>query len=388
MATVDRDGDGTIEDAEGAVSRLASAQFVRIVARADGDGVAAAGTLARALSERRVPFQVSTARTAAGRAARTRGGDDAETVLLGAASAPDGVVKPPTDDAREPLSVAAWRIASELGVDRAAASLALAGVVAAGRHPETAPASLLQAVGAERQPGVAVPVTDPVDGLAHSTLVHGPFSGSPDRVREALGDVTTTLGDVEAARSLASATTLATLSADASATAAAAVERALRPRLAGPMTTLGGYADVLDAAARESPGTAVALALGHDASDPALSAWREHGRRAHEAVREGSTGRYDGLLAVRVDGPAPVGTVARLVAAYRSPEPVVAVATDERAAVAVRPDSDPPSPGAKRAVRAAVGDAALDGTPHRAFARLAGDTESASFVAGLREALS
>ncbi len=383
MATADRDGDA-IEGAESAVSRLASARFVRIVARADGDGVAAAGTLARALSERRVPFQVTTARTAAGRAARARGGEDGETVLLGAAPAPDGVVRP--SDGDEPLSVAAWRVAGELGAQDVA-PLALAGVVAAGRDPGTAPPALLEAVDAERQPGVAIPVTDPVDGLAHSTLVHGPFSGSPDRVRETLGDAaTTSLEDVEAARSLASGVTLATLAGDTSLTAAERVERALRPRLAGPMATLAGYADVLDAAARESPGTAVALALGHDAREPALAAWREHGQHAHEAVRQGSTGRYDGLLAVRADGPAPVGTVARLVAAYRSPEPVVAVTTDDHAAVAVRPETDAPSPGVERAVRTAAEDAPLDATSRRAFVRLE-DTESAAFVAALREAL-
>jgi len=385
MATADRDRDAT-EDADSVVSRLASAQFVRIVTRADGDGVAAAGTLARALSGRRVPFQVSTARTEGGRAARARDGDDCETVVLGDGSAPGDAVGLSADDGT-PLSVDAWRLARELGAD-GVAPLALAGVVATGRAPAAAPASLLEAVDAERRPGVAVPVTDPVDGLAHSTLVHGPFSGSPDRVRETLGDAaTTTLEDVAAARSLASAVTLATLGVDASPTAATAVERVLRPRLAGPVTTVGGYADVLDAAARSSPGTAVALALGHDAREPALAVWREHGQRAHAAVRAGSTGRYDGLLAVRVDGTAPAGTVARLVAAYRSPEPVVAVTTDAHAAVAVRPDVDTPSPGVGRAVRTAVEGAAVDVTPRRAFVRLE-ETESTAFVAGLREALS
>lgn len=395
MATVDREGqsEGEPAGAEGLATSLASASFVRILARADGDGVAAAGTLARALSTRGVPFQVATAGTAAERAARLdAGGPDEATVLVGDAPAPESVHRLPAVDGPASLSARAWRVAAGLldGTEEtpATAALALAGAVAAGDTPGTAgTAPVVEAAAPARRPGVATP-TDPVDGLAHSTLVHGPFSGSPERVRETLSGVDLTPTDADGRRALASAVALATLREEPAGPAAASVERVLRPYVAGPMATLVGYADVLDAAARESPGTAVALALGHDARDPALSAWRERGRRAHEAVRSASTGRYDGLLAVRAETPAPVATVARLVAAYRSPEPVVAAVTGDRVAAAVRPDAETPAPGLAHATRTALADAAVDGSSRRAVADLPAGTEPTAFIAGLREALS
>jgi len=392
MATVDRESEkraGT-----DVATRLSTAPFVRIVARADGDGVAAAGTVARALAASGVPFQVATGRTAADRVARAEVDADGETLLVGATPTPGDALELPDATAGAPLSARAWRVADALLDGRAersrVATLSLAGAVAASVTPGTAgTASVLEVVDLDRRPGVATPTT-PVDGLAHSTLVHGPFSGSPERARETLGPVAETPADEEAAREFASAVTLATLNTEgATAAAAGAVERLLRPRVAGPLQTVGGYADVLGAAARESPGAAVALALGHDAREPALTAWREHGERAHEAVRAASTSRYDGLLAVRVDASAPVETVARLTAAYRSPEPVVAVAADGAAAVAVRPDADAPAPGLHRAVRTALdGEGTVDGTPRLAFARLPETTEATALVAELREGLS
>ncbi len=109
---------------------------------------------------------------------------------------------------------------------------------------------------------------------------------------------------------------------EATATAAESVERVLRPYATpdGPFETVGGYADVLEASARTEPGTGAAFAMGHGAREPTLDAWREHGRNAHDALSAASTGRYDGLFVVGVDD-GPVETVARIAAAYRSPEP-------------------------------------------------------------------
>ncbi|TKX83439.1 exonuclease RecJ, partial [Halorubrum sp. SS5] len=121
---------------------------------------------------------------------------------------------------------------------------------------------------------------------------------------------------------------------DASERAASAVERALRPYATdGPFATVGGHADVLDALAREAPGTGVALALASDPDDSlrksALDAWRRHGLAAHRALDAATVGRYDGCVVARVDAPeAVLPTVARLVRDFRSPEPV-AVALDE-----------------------------------------------------------
>jgi len=50
---------------------------------------------------------------------------------------------------------------------------------------------------------------------------------------------------------------------------------------------------------------------GHDVREAALDAWREHGRRAHAALADASTGRYDGLFVVGIDD-GPVEAVAQM----------------------------------------------------------------------------
>jgi hypothetical protein len=290
------------------------AGLVRLVGTADGDGLAAVGVLARALSASEVPFQASVTRFP-----DPATGTDADvTVTVGAAGG---------DVALEgtPASVPAFAAARELDPGAADPVLALAGAVAAGATPGDDSAGLLEAAeetGLERRPGLAVPVADAADGLAHSTLVHLPVSGDLDAARAELAAVAGGESTPESRKRAASMVALRAV-ADAPTRAARAVERVLRPHSGGPFETVGGYADVLDAVARERPGTGVALALGHDADAAALSAWRDHAGAAHRAVREADTGRYDGAFVVRTDGP--VGTVARLVRDYRSPEPVVLV---------------------------------------------------------------
>jgi hypothetical protein len=164
--------------------------------------------------------------------------------------------------------------------------------------------------------------------------------------------------DDEDGRELASLVALAAVE-DAVPRAAESVQRALRPHECDRFETLGGYADVLAAVARDRPGVGIALALGRDVEPTALETWREHGRRAHAALRAADTGRYDGLFVARVGGKAPLGTVARLCSQYRSPEPVALAVTDGEAAVVA---------GNGTAIEAPLGEAAaaLDG---RAVAR-------------------
>jgi hypothetical protein len=310
VSAADRPDPSATVDSVAAACR--DAGLVRLVGAADGDGLAAVGVLARALSAVEVPFQASV--TCFPDPAT---GTDADvTVTVGAAGGDVAV------DAT-PASVPAFAAARELAPDAADPVLALAGSVAAGAIPGDDGVGLFEAAreaGVERRPGLAVPVADAADGLAHSTLVHLPLSGDVDAAREALGDVA---GAEETPESRTWAASMVALRAVSGAPtrAADAVERVLRPCSGSPFETVGGYADVLDAVARERPGTGVALALGHDARSAALSAWRDHASAAHRAVREADTGRYDGAFVVRTDGP--VGTVARLVRDYRSPEPVV-----------------------------------------------------------------
>ena len=326
--------------AESLAAAVRDAGFVRLAGTADGDALAAVGVLARAFRAADVPFQASVSRFPRDSAT------EADVVVgvgasLGDVSLTEG-----------PLSVTAFEAARELGADPDPL-LALAGSVAGGAAPGR-DAPLYEAAESQltRRPGVAVPVADLADGLAHTTLVHASFSGDTEAATATLAE----LGlppelDADAHRRLASMVALRAVE-DGSDRASTSVDRALRPYEGGPFETLGGYADVLDAAARVVPGTAVAFALGHE-PDGLLDAWRDHGSAAHTGLRAAEFARHDGVLEVRTGAGGqpdetadetaeapdtddlPLGTVARLAYAYRSPEPrVVAFGPDGTEAAA------------------------------------------------------
>jgi hypothetical protein len=362
-------------------ARCRDAEFVRLVATPDGDALAATGLLAGALAERDAAFQTSVSWWPAADteadltvSVGTAGGDVA---LTGASLAP-----------------LAHEAATELDADPDP-TLALAGAVVAGETPGDH-ASLLETAGLERDPGVAAPTDDVADALAHTTLAHAGFSGSPEDAARALAGVD------RDGRTLASVLALAALETG-DRYAATAVERALNPYALGagaPFATLAGYADVLDAAARARPGTGVALALGYDVADVALDAWRDHALRVHGSVREATTARHDGLVVVALDDAdagtdgadataRSLGSVARLVRDFRSPEPVVLAHAGGRAAVATA-ESDVSTLVAEAA--SAVGGEARTravhgvGTPACAHVEVGRD-ETEAVVAALRRAL-
>ncbi|PSP57319.1 hypothetical protein BRC72_09845 [Halobacteriales archaeon QH_7_66_36] len=314
--------------AESLAAACRAADFIRLTATADGDALAALGQLGAALRATDVPFHASVTRVPGVTA------PDADcTVAFGAEGADVAL----TDG---PLSATAYTAARELGVDPDPL-LAMAGAVAAGFSPGgDAPFYSEAEPLVTRQSGIATPVADPADGVAHTTLVHADVSGDPDAVRDALAasSVSEVSDDEDDRRRLASLAAL-WAAGDASERAARRVERALHPHAGGPFHTLGGYADVLDACARTTPGLGVALAIeaartdeapAH--ADEALDAWREHGRAAHTGLRAAETARHDGLFVARTDD-APLATVARLAWGYRSPEPLVLAVDGEDAAL-------------------------------------------------------
>jgi len=371
-------------DASDIAGRLREAGFVRLVGAASGDAVAAAGVLGRSLAALDRPFQVSVAPLVAD---VTRTTDADLTVALGREDASADLSVP---GLARPASETATTVARELGCDvTTVLPLALAGITASqtrgqyGRVVDGPVVEHARETGLERRPGVAVPTADLADGLAHSTLVHAPVSGDADAAADLLAEagLPADAGDLgeDARRRLASLVALSTVGDDdVPPRGGRAVERALRPFPGGPVRTVGGYADVLDAVARERPGTGVAAALGHDVLGDAVDAWREHAARAHEALRTADTGRYDGLFVVRADGDTPVGTVARLAHAYRSPEPVTLVATDGRAAVVA---DDPLEGSVRTAAESIDGTGEATGTSGRA--RFEGP--AAAFVTAYRE---
>jgi hypothetical protein len=312
-------------------SRLREADFVRLVAAATGDGVAAMTLLTTALEARGVAHQSSVVPLPE---PADRATDADLTIALGR-PAVDAELALGAD--RQPASVTALSVATELGT--ADYELALAGIVADGATPASDVLAAAAERGIERRPGVAAPSPNLADALAHSALVSAPFSGDIEAAEEALAGIGASdpAEDEETRRAVASLVAFEVCAAEASTPHAAdAVERFLRPLAApgGRFETVEGYADVLDATAREQPGLAVALALGGVGPADGLDIWRAHSRRAHEAVRSASTGRYDGLYVVQCDGDQPLGTVGRIVADYRSPEPLV-LAVDDSGAVAV-----------------------------------------------------
>jgi hypothetical protein len=351
---------------------LDEAAFVHLVAAADGDAVAAAGLFARTLDTRETPYQA----TVAPLPERADRDTDADlTVAIGRDAATADIAL----GVERPASATAFDATTDLGAPDPI--LALAGIVAAGEIPGGQPLEAAEAAGLARRPGVAVPTADLVDGLAHSTLVAAPFSGTVESAGELLAGVDTDSCD-ETHRTVASLVTLA-VAGDGAVTERGthAVERFLCPYVGGPFETVGGYADVLDAGARRAPGLAVALAVGSLDTERALEAWRAHGASAHAALADAKTGRYDGLFVVRCDGDAPVGTVARLARDFRSPEPLVLVVTDVEAA-AVGPAEATVGDTIETAAASVGGTGA--GTPTRGRARF--DADGTEFARAFREA--
>lgn len=372
--------DGSAPAASDIATRLRDAGLVRLVAAATGDGVAAAGQLTKALEANRTAHQCSVVPIPE-RAQRTTDSD--LTIAVGRPAA-DADIVVGTDGA--PASATALSVATELGaVDY---ELALAGIVAAGVAPDSDVLAAAAERGIDRRPGVAAPTTNLADALAHSSLVHAPFSGDREAAVDALGDIDVAEDaavDGETGRRVASMVAFEVCGDEQSTPRAAeAVERFLRPlgTPGGRFETVEGYADVLDATAREQPGLAISMVLGTFDSETALETWRTHAQAAHEAVRSASTGRYDGLYVVSCDGDQPLGTVARLVAEYRSPEPVV-LAVDDDEAVAVAVDDATDHLGARIEEATTIVGGVGDGTATVGRARF--DCDSTEFIVAFRE---
>lgn len=419
MATDGRsapDADTNGDAPEPAHAGLASAGFVRLVVRADGDALAASGLVARALSARGTPFQLTVGSTIADRTERASSPHDTdEDVTLAIGAVDDTTTAQRLDADDRPATLAAVDAVRDLG-ETPDHVLALAGLVAAGVEPgagesEWVLESARERGLVERRSGVAIPTADPVDGLAHSTRVCAPWSGDVDAVRTALADAVDldTVGDASTDDQHRPIASLAALDAvsdeDATDVAATAIQRVLRPYATpeGPFETVGGYADVLEATARTEPGTGAALAMGHDAREPALDAWRAYGRRAHEALDTASTGRYDGLYVLGVgdegenedanaDGStgadatisAPVDAVARIAAAYRSPEPDVLVVGAGEAALVTRMD-DGLGPALEGVARELDCECAYDVGRRDGYLRYDRDVDDATIIAAVRE---
>ncbi|WP_324662750.1 hypothetical protein [Haloarcula sediminis] len=349
---------------------LDGAAFVRLVSDATGAALSATGLLARALAADDTPFQASVVAPFAD-PDRTTEADVTVSLGAGGHGADHTLSATP--------AATAFAIARELGAGDPV--LALAGTVAGGDADGTV-ADAAERAGVERRPGLAVPVADIADGLAHSTLLSGPFSGDAEAARAALAELDLPADPTDDDRRRVASLVALAVTEDAPERATEAVARGLHPYVGGPFETVGGYADVLDAVAREAPGTGIALALGHEGvRESALSAWQTHAARVHSAVADATTGRYDGLFVARGDE-MPVGTVARLVADFHAPEPVTLVVTDGEAAARATDGRDVAA--TMRAATDAVGGETV-GRGDRARARF--DVPTSELIEAFREAV-
>ena len=338
MATTGRTG-GT---PDAIADELRTAPFVRLVSRADGDALAATGLLGRALADRGVPFQASVVRTRTDRATAIEAGDPSDlTVTIGAVDDETDAIEIDPDG---PASHRAMTVVRELD-GHPDPTLALAGMVAAGETPEEEMSSVVESAPVERRPGVGSPTPDLADGLAHSTWLRASFSGDLEAARNTLTEHDLPAEDDDlGGRPIGSLAAIEGVRGGSPA-ASTAVERVVRPLVVddGVFRTVEGYADVLNAAARERPGVGVALALGHDVRASALTVWRAHAAAAHSAADAVETARHAGIVVARIpddaaDSP-PAETIARLLCEFASPEPAVAVVGPDAIGVAgIEPD--------------------------------------------------
>lgn len=435
--------------AESVATTLTDTAFVRVICRSNGDAIAAAGLLARALRRESTPFQIRADQFGHANPTVTDQ-DDGCCIALGLSHpAADININPVERSVTRSVYAVTEALttpthASESGVDTTDdvsgedvnitipptdTLLALAGIITTGVSLETKSASnnqeqtqaqsqttdgsgfatsLLETltttdtVSVDQQPGVGIPISNVVDGLAHSTLMHASFSGDVDATHAMMAEIDLDV-DIDAhssegddqgeftdavslidlsdedQRTIASAVTIDVIKASTPTVGTAiSLEQALHPQYLpdGPMTTIEGYADVLRAVSRERPGTAIAFAISHDASDAALSAWREHAQAVHHILQTAHTGRYDGVYLLRcrdhdefqdssttsgpdetssttesgrtetdssvgdISTPGRLLTVAELASRYQTPESLVLAIGEEVVAVATQPTRD------------------------------------------------
>lgn len=398
----------------GVVGLLEEAPFVRLVPTQTGDGLAAAGLVAKALRASGIPFKIEP---------RGRGSPGIENSTVDGTPADAICVTVGTDVAAadasipgypQPASSTAFAVGKELDTEPDPV-LALAGVVAAGSIPGTDGSGAALAAAKDRdrvsrRPGVAFPTRAWADDLCSSSLLRVPVSGDHDAAEQLLDefdlrDAADSETDTPAVaddhsdddrRRLASALAVeVTRCETVSNRSAASVERALRPyETDEPFATVGGYADILSALAVEAPGQGLALALATDSlaiQKTAIDIWRSHGQAAHRALSEATRGRYDGVVVLRVPvAGSTLSTIARLARDFQSPEPAVIVLSekselegDETEAVVIT--TEPREIGEVTATAAAEAGGVGGGTSMRGRARIQGN--NTKFVAAVRERL-
>lgn len=301
---------------------LHGADRVRVVGRADGDGLAAAALYGRALGSLAVPRHISLSPNREAAAPTLEAND---------------VTVAPGLDEHEPgeqsAALAAYETALELGTDPDP-GLAVAGAVAANVEPHGPALDAAREAGMDTRPGLGIPTAELRTGLAYSTRFHAPFSGDPDSVASFLDEWDRSEpADPDDRREVAAAVALDATAQAPGERAVSALEGVLAPRVApGPFETIEGFADVLNAAARFDPGAGLAALLGSVDRERLLAAWKQYGTQVHEAVAA-LPKTDESTVTATVEDVSPID-VARLGHAFRVPADRLAVAGPEAIALA------------------------------------------------------
>ncbi len=263
-------------------SHLRGADLVRVVGGGGGGRPAPRAPLAPPLAYHRTPSPLSL--SPAGEAAPPRPEAAGTAVALGFEDVDQSCLG-------DSAALCAFETAQELGTEPDP-GLALAGATCAGVPPQDPALEAAQDRGLTERPGLAIPTADVTEGLAYTGLLHADFSGDEDATRAFLSelDLPEPL-DAAAHRQLASAVALEATDTPTGERAPMAIADAFGP-LTSPTAfeTIGGYADVLDAAATTDPAAALTALLGDRDEAALLDLWREYGTALHDAVAALPTG--------------------------------------------------------------------------------------------------
>lgn len=312
MATSDR-GSGLAGDDDRA-NRLHAAEFVTVSTSPTADAIAATAALVQLFQQQSVPFHVRL-----GAAPTVTVAEDAPSIAVGTSSQEADVHLAP------PATTEVTEITERFGTEPDPVLSAVGRQVWEAEPTSDDGADSDQ----KRSPGVGLPVADVADGLTHSTLLRGPWSGDTD-YREIPQDA-------ENDADLASLVALEALQASAvPARTASALERALHPMTTAEhaFPTVEGLADVLTVLAAEDPGMALAVACEPATHrEEAVQRWHRSAAAVHDRLSTGPD-ETGGDVAVYYDADPAPHVLARLARDFEGEAACVLALSAETVAVA------------------------------------------------------
>lgn len=352
---------GSAVDLEG----IAAADFVRIYPRCLPDSLVACGLLARYCYDQDIPFHVHPL--------------DVSTTASCEEDLPDDVLElalsSSASDTDRPVC---YRVYNSL-LDRGSTpdpAYTLAGIAAADFDPETVAPEILESIECLREPGIGIPTTNRVMGLACSTLHHTDYSGDSDATRAALEAFGIPDPGAASPKDLASfAAVTSVTSAQSTEQSAAGLDRFLHPHtIEHPYRSIEGYSDVIRVLSQPRPGHVISLALPDPAYESTRSTWQIHADQAHTVVQSATPTVTDHYYRADID--TEFGLVPARLLSYHTTHASVITATSSHIALYTR---DPPVPDGFEHATAAMNGSSVT-THNTGIAVLPPDTRADFFT--------